>query len=199
MKNQYHTRFTAISLACLALIFSGCATSTGGNTVLGSVDSGLSSIEQSAQMGRQAISTGSEMATTASQVSLVDILVQQLGISQQQALGGTGAIFQLAESGMTPEAFGVLSQSVPGMTEMLNAAPVVSNPMTGMGSGVSALLGNTSAGATLNNAASLAASFQQLNLSPDMVGRFVPIVTDYVRTSSGPLTAELLNSALNIP
>lgn len=224
MKNKLYSTLTALTLAGSSLMIIGCAApQQGGGTVLNTVDSGLASIEQSAQTGRQAIVTGttaatelgqsaqqmgqaisagaaaaSGMATTPGQVGLVDILVRQLGVSQQQALGGTGAIFQLAQSGMTPQAFSTLSQSVPGMTEMLNAAPVVSNPLMG-GSVSGLLLGNTGAGAALNNAAALAASFQQLNLSPDMIGRFVPIVTDYVRTTSGQLTADLLNSALNVP
>jgi len=199
MKNQLYSKLAALSLASSSLIILGCATpQQGGGAALSTIDSGLASIEQSAQMGRQAITTGSEMANTAGQISLTDILVQQLGITQQQAMGGTGAIFQLAQTGMTPQAFATLSQSVPGMTEMLNAAPVVSNPLMGMGSGVSTLLGNTGAGATLNNAAILAASFQQLNLSPDMIGQFVPIVSNYVRTTSGQLTADLLNSALDL-
>ena len=80
---------------------------------------------------------------------------------------------------------------------MLNAAPVVPNPLGSMGSGVSSMLGG--AGNTLNSAASLAASFQQLNLSPDMVGQFIPIVTNYVQSSSGEVTANLLRSALGAP
>ncbi len=203
MKKQIYPTLAATTTICMVSVLVGCATPGGGGNALGTVDSGLSSIEQSAQMGRQVISTGtmaaSEMATVPGQVGLVDILVRQLGITQQQALGGSGAIFQLAQASMTPQAFSALSQSVPGMTDMLNAAPVVSSPLTGMGGGVSALLGNTGASTALNNATSLAASFQQLNLSPDMVGQFVPIVTDYVRTTSGQLTADLLNSALNIP
>ncbi|MDR4517057.1 MAG: DUF2780 domain-containing protein [Nitrosomonas sp.] len=223
MKNSNYSKLTVASIASLTLTIMGCASSGGGSNVLGSVDSGLSSIEQSAQAGRQAIATGTTAATdiatqtnaaiasgtaaatgmsnmagaATGQIGLVDILSQQLGISQHQALGGAGAIFQAAQSGMEPQAFSTLSQSVPGITEMLNAAPVVSNPLGGMGSGVSSLLGG--AGSTLNNAASLATSFQQLNLSPDMVGQFIPIVTDYVQNASGQVTANLLRSALGAP
>ncbi len=204
MKKQIYPALAAVTAIGMASVLAGCAThGGGGGSTLGAIDGGLASIEQSAQVSRQAISTGttaaSEIATAPGQVGLIDILVQQLGISQQQALGGSGAIFQMAQASMTPQAFSALSQSVPGMTEMLNAAPAMSNPLTGMGGGVSALLGNTGASAALNNATSLAASFQQLNLSPNMVGQFVPIVTDYVRTTSGQLTADLLNSALNVP
>jgi len=193
-------KLAIIPVIFLTVSIIGCAANTGGGQVLSTVDSGLTTIEQSAQAGRQAITMGtsaaSGMATAPGQYGLIDILMQQLGISQQQAMGGTGAIFQLAQAGMTPQDFSVLPQSVPGLNEMLNAAPVVSNPLAGMGSGASSMLGN--AGSTLNNAASLAASFQQLNLSPDMVGQFIPIVTNYVSNTSGQATASLLNSALSI-
>lgn len=205
MKNSIYTNLTAASIVILALTIMGCATGGGGSNVLSTVDSGLSSVEQSAQAGRQAIAAGTAAASGMSnipgaatgQISLVNILTQQLGISQHQALGGAGAIFQAAQTGMDPQAFSTLSQSVPGITEMLNAAPVVSNPLGGMGSGVSSLLGG--AGNTLNSAASLAASFQQLNLSPDMVGQFIPIVTNYVQNTSGQVTANLMRSALGAP
>jgi hypothetical protein len=223
MKNSIYTKLIAASIASLALTIMGCASSSGGSNVLGTVDSGLSSVEQSAQAGRQAITTGSAAATdianqtnatiasgtaaasgmsgmagaATGQMSLVDILSQQLGISQHQALGGAGAIFQTAQTGMDPQAFSKLSQSVPGITEMLNAAPVVSNPLGSMGSDVSSLLGG--AGNSLNSATSLAASFQQLNLSPDMVGQFIPIVTNYVQNTSGQGMANLLRSALGAP
>jgi hypothetical protein len=35
-----------------------------------------------------------------------------------------------------------------------------------------------------------------LNLSPDRVDEFVPVVVDYVRTSGGAMTADMLQSAL---
>ncbi|SFK16723.1 Protein of unknown function VcgC/VcgE [Nitrosomonas aestuarii] len=204
-KNPIYVKLTVAGTASLALMM-GCASGGGGNNALSTVDSGLSSIEQSAQAGRQAIASGAaaasgmtNMANSAAtgQIGLVGILTQQLGISPQQALGGAGAIFQAAQTGMNPQAFSTLSQSVPGINEMLSAAPTVPNPLGSMGSGVSTMLGG--AGNTLNSAASLAASFQQLNLSPEMVGQFIPIVTNYVQNTSGQVTANLLRSALGAP
>lgn len=192
MKNS---SYLICGIASLILTITGCASNGGGNNILGSVDSGLSSVEQAAQTGQQAISSGTTAASSmaSGQVGLTDILAQQLGVSQQQALGGAGAIFQAAQVNMAPEAFSTLSQSLPGMSSMLEAAPVVQSPL----SGLSGMMGN--AGGTLNSAASLATSFQQLNLSPDMIGQFMPIVTDYVRNTSGQATADLLRSALTIP
>lgn len=192
MKNKNYLK---AGFASLALIITGCASSGGGNNMMGSVNSGLSSVEQAAQAGQQAISSGTTAANsiTSGQVGLTDILVQQLGVSQQQALGGTGAIFQAAQASMSSQAFSVLSQSLPGMSAMLEAAPVVQTPL----SGLSGMMGD--AGSTLNNATSLATSFQQLNLSPDMIGQFIPIVMNYVRNTSGQVTADLLSSALTMP
>ncbi len=94
---------------------------------------------------------------------------------------------------MDPQVFSSLSQSLPGMNDMLEAAPVIQSPF----SGLSGMMGDASN--TLNSAASLATSFQQINLSPDMIGQFIPIVTDYVRNTSGQVTADLLRSALTMP
>lgn len=192
MKNKNYLK---AGFASLALIITGCASSGGGNNMMGSVNSGLSSVEQAAQTGQQAISSGTTAANsiTSGQVGLTDILVQQLGVSQQQALGGAGAIFQAAQASMSSQAFSVLSQSLPGMSAMLEAAPVAQTPL----SGLSGMMGD--AGSTLNNATSLATSFQQLNLSPDMIGQFIPIVMNYVRNTSGQVTADLLSSALTMP
>ena len=192
MKNK---SFLKIGFASLALTIMGCASTGDGNNMVNSVNSGLSSVEQAAQTGQQVMSSGTTAASSivSGEVGLTDILAQQLGVSQQQALGGAGAIFQAAQTSMDPQAFSTLSQSLPNMSAMLEAAPVVQSPL----SGLSGMMGD--AGNTLNSATSLVTSFQQLNLSPDMIGQFMPIVTDYVRNTSGQVTADLLSSALTIP
>lgn len=237
MKKNVSLKLGITSITILTM--TGCATNDGGSNALSTVDSGLASVEQTAQTSRQTISSGTAATTettnqavssgteavsgmanqanqaitasgaaaassmtnaagkAAGQMNLVNILSQQLGISQQQAMGGAGAIFQAAQAGMDPQAFSGMSQSIPGINEMLQAAPAASGPLKGMSSGVSSMLGGS--GNTLSSAATLANSFQQLNLSPDMVGQFIPIVTDYVRNTSGQVSADLLRSALNAP
>ena len=159
--------------------------------------SGVSTINQTLQSGTQTLGSGAIATNSlgAGQRTLVNTLVSQLGVSPQQALGGAGAIFQAAQGSMEPQAFSTLSQSVPGINGMLNAAPALSDsPMT---SGLSSMMGGD-AGDSLGGLASLTSSFQQLNLSPDMVGQFVPVITDYVRASGGEAAATLLQSALNV-
>ena len=183
-----------IRLGTLTVLISvmGCAATGNPNNPLSTVDRGLSTIESAAQSSRQVLDAGTAAASTTgiNQIGLVDILVHRLNISPQQALGGAGAIFQMAQGNMNPQAFATLSKSVPGMDSMLNAAPAMSN----LSGGLSSLMGDKNN--TLGNVTALAASFQQLNLSPDMVSQFIPIVTNYVSKTSGQATANLLQSAL---
>lgn len=179
--------------ALIALIsIAGCAANSNPNNTLSTVDQGLSTVEGAAQSGQQILNAGTAAASNPAginQIGLVDILVHRLGVSPQQALGGAGAIFQTAQGNMNPQAFATLSKSIPGMDSMLNASPA----MSGAG-GLSSLMG--SSGNAVSSVAALATSFQQLNLSPDMVGQFIPIVTNYVSKTSGQATADLFQSAL---
>ncbi|MXS81640.1 DUF2780 domain-containing protein [Nitrosomonas oligotropha] len=182
------SNYVQLGAVIILTAMTGCATNPGGTNPVGAVNQSLSTIENAAQSGKQVLNAGAAVAGNAegaAQIGLVDILAHRLGVSPQQALGGAGAIFQMAQSNMNPQAFSSLSRSVPGMNTMLGAAPAMSN--------LSALAGGNS---TLGSAAALAASFQQLNLSPDMVGKFIPVITNYVSKTSGQATANLLQSAL---
>ncbi|WP_297324909.1 DUF2780 domain-containing protein [Nitrosomonas sp.] len=187
-------RVNYIQLGALIVLISivGCATNSNPNNPISTAGQGLSAVEGATQSGRQILNAGTAAASNPAginQIGLVDILVHRLGVSPQQALGGAGAIFQTAQGNMNPQAFATLSKSIPGMDSMLNAAPA----MSGAG-GLSSLMG--SSGNAVSSVAALAASFQQLNLSPDMVGQFIPVVTNYVSKTSGQVTADLFQSAL---
>lgn len=188
MKNLNYMKIASL---LISLVSVGCAGSVGEN-VLGTVDKGLATVGQSAQTGRAVLEAGKTAAAgvPTSKTALTDALVRQLGVTPQQALGGAGAIFQAAKANMAQQAFANLSQSVPGMSDMLAAAPQISQPLPG----ATSVLGGM--GGSVNTMASLAASFQQLNLSPNMVNQFIPVVVDYVRNTSGTMTANLLQSAL---
>jgi len=185
------TNYIQLSALIALISITGCAANSNPNNPLGTVDRGLSTIEGAAQSSKQVLNAGAAIANNPdgiNQIGLVDILVHRLGVSPQQALGGAGAIFQVAQGNMNPQAFTTLSKSIPGMDTMLGAAPAMS------GAGLSSMMGNSNN--TLGSVAALAASFQQLNLSPDMVGKFIPVVTSYVSKTSGQASANLLQSAL---
>ena len=115
---------------------------------------------------------------------LVGNLTKGLSITPQQATGGAGALFSVAKSRLSPADFGKIAAVVPGMDSFLKAAPSTGGGMTGK------LLGNA------GGLASSAMAFQKLGLSPDMVGKFVPILTSFLQAKGGANVASLLSGAL---
>ena len=146
----------------------------------------------------QTVQSGANSVTginsTAVQGSLTDTLVKKLNISNEQAQGGAGALFQLAKSKLDAGQFAELSKAVPEMDSLLSAVPKQSGALSGLAGNASSALGE--ANNPYGNLAGLAATFQALNLSPDKVDEFVPVVVDYVSAKSGALTGNMLQSAL---
>ena len=146
----------------------------------------------------QTVQSGANSVTginsTAVQGSLTDTLVKQLSISNEQAQGGAGALFQLAKSKLDAGQFAELSKAVPEIDSLLSAVPKPSGALSGLAQDASSALGE--ANNPYGNLAGLATTFTALNLSPDQVDEFVPVVVDYVRAKSGALTANMLQSAL---
>lgn len=123
-------------------------------------------------------------------------LVQQLGVTQPQAEGGAGALFQLAKSRMSIEDFTTLSGTVPDMQNLLAAAPAAGTGA--IGSGIMGDLGGMAGGLgeMSGSLLDLTSSFQQLGLAPEMVQKFIPAVVQYVQETGGNTIANLLQSAL---
>jgi hypothetical protein len=147
-------------------------------------------------------STGASQEVPTSLGSIVErglasILSDKLGISSDQALGGLGSIFKIAKQRMVPSDFAKVSSAVPGMDQYLAAAVQPQAQQSGNGallSAASAVLGGENS--TLGSLASLAGSFQSLGMKPSMVGKFVPVILDYVKQQGGSSTMSLLESAL---
>ena len=129
-----------------------------------------------------------QKATPASP-ELVGQLSKELSITPAQATGGAGALFGVAKSRLSLADFSKVSAAVPGMGSFLKAAPAPDNT-----SGLSSLTSSLPGG--LGGLASAAGSFQKLGLSPDMVGKFVPILTKFVEGKGGASAASLLSGAL---
>jgi hypothetical protein len=120
---------------------------------------------------------------------LVGELTKGLSITPQQATGGAGTLFGLAKSRLSPADFGKIAAVVPGMGSFLKAAP-----STGGGSGLSSLTGSLPS--NMGGLASAGTAFQKLGLSPGMVEKFVPILTNFVHAKGGASVASLLSGAL---
>lgn len=124
---------------------------------------------------------------------LVNTLVSQLGVNSQQAMGGVGSIFSLAQQRMNPADFMQLRGSLPAMDQYLSAVPQPSSSNVLLGSAASVLGEQTG---ELGSLAVLAGSFQNLGMNANMIGQFVPLVLQYVQEQSGPAAMSLLQGAL---
>jgi hypothetical protein len=120
---------------------------------------------------------------------LVGELTNGLSITPQQATGGAGALFGVAKSKLSPADFSQIAAVVPGMGSFLKAAP-----STGGGSGLSGL--TSSLPGNVGGLASAATAFQKLGLSPNMVEKFVPILTNFLHAKGGANVASLLSGVL---
>lgn len=104
---------------------------------------------------------------------LISSLTSGLGVSPEQAVGGTGAMMGLAKNNLSPDQFGAISNAVPGLGDITKAA----GPLLG--------------GSPLNSLADVQGAFSKLGLSPDMVGKFAPVIGDTISKTAGPQVGSL--------
>ena len=121
---------------------------------------------------------------------LIGSLVDKLGVSEDQATGGSGAVFKEAKNNMDPGDYSQLLSAVPGIDSLISAAPQTG----GLAGKTSSLLGGSGGSAT--GMANLADSFSKLGLAPDMVNQFVPVILDFVQSEGGQQAMTLLKNAL---
>ena len=127
----------------------------------------------------------------AGDMGLVDLLSSKLGVTKEQAAGGAGSIFQLAKQNCSIEDFSSIAKAVPGIDQMMGAAPKAEGSSSSPG-GVSSMMGSNK----LVGMAGLTSSFEKLGLSGDMVSKFTPIILDYVKNKGGEHVMNLLKGAL---
>ena len=156
---------------------------------------------------------GGAVAANAGDMGLVDLLTRQLGVTTDQAEGGAGAIFSTAKQELSPDEYDQVSDAVPEATTLLDKAPKPeadadtdsgsedTGGMAGsLGDVTSALGGGGSSIAGAAQAAggmgALSESFSSLGMSPDMVGKFIPVVLDYAQSKGGDAVMSLLKGAL---
>jgi hypothetical protein len=139
---------------------------------------------QAAAHAAQAPSLDASAAAKASP-ELVGALSKEIGATPEQAAGAAGALFGVAKSRLNANDFSQIATAVPGMDSLLKAAP------TGGAPGAPSQLGAATGGL-----AGAASAFSKLGLSPDMVGKAVPVLTSYVTKSGGSKVGSLLAGAL---
>ncbi|MBW1670145.1 MAG: DUF2780 domain-containing protein [Deltaproteobacteria bacterium] len=126
-------------------------------------------------------------------LELVELLVKNLGITTQQAEGGAGSIFNAAKQDMGVEDFKKVTTAMPEVEPLMAAAPKIEKSSGTLG-GISSMLSEDTG--SLGKMADLYDSFSQLGLSKDMVGEFIPLISDYAKSKGGETVSNLLKTAL---
>jgi len=131
---------------------------------------------------------------SAGTTELADLLIRKLGVNAEQAMGGTGAIFNLAKEQLSTGDFGKVAAAVPNMDELLAAAPSTGK-LGGTLGGLASSLGSGSS-QKVGGLSSLAGSFSQLGLSSEMIGLFTPVILSYVESKGGQNARQILEAVL---
>ncbi len=126
-------------------------------------------------------------------MELVQQLVSAAGVSQQQAEGGAGLLFGLVKDQLSSADFSQVSNAIPGIESLIDAAPSEdSGGLGGLLGGVASAIG----GEQLGDMASLASGFSKLDLDAGMIGKFIPIVLSFLQTQGGDGVADLVAKVL---
>jgi hypothetical protein len=127
-------------------------------------------------------------------MDILNLLTEQLGVTEDQAKGGAGAIFNLVKDSLSGDQFNEVAAAVPNMQELLAAAPAGG----GLGGAIGGLTSMLGGGAEkLGGLASLAGSFKALDLDMDMVTKFVPVILSFVKSQGGDSLKNMLAGVLN--
>ena len=129
-------------------------------------------------------------ASAADDASLVQTLTSQLNVTPDQAAGGAGAIFNYAKGALPSNEYAKVEGAVPEAADLVKKAPSTDSTTSAAAGALGKAAGSTA------GVASLGSSFQKLGLSSDMVGKFVPVVVDYVDKKGGSEVGGILKKVL---
>ncbi len=127
-------------------------------------------------------------------MNLVETIANQLGINEQQATGGAGLLFQLAKDKLSGGEFSQVADAVPGIEDMMGAAPDSGGGLGGLLGAMGGMLGGKAG--QLGELASAAQGFSKLGLDSGMIGQFVPIILSFVQQQGGEGVMGILQKVL---
>lgn len=124
-------------------------------------------------------------------MELLQMLTQQLGVSEDQAKGGAGLLFSLAKEKLQAGEFSQVAGAVPDIEDLIAAAPKPGGFAGALGG-----LASTLGGSNLGNLAALAGGFKGLNMDSGMISKFIPIVLSFVQSKGGDAVKGILAKIL---
>ncbi len=128
---------------------------------------------------------------------LIGMLTSQLGVNEDQASGGAGALFKMAQEQLGGD-FSQVTSALPGVADLISKAPAADSGsgggLMGMAGAAMSAFGGSAGG--LGNLAKMAGAFQSLGLDMDTVTKFAPIVMDYVQKEGGENIFNLISKVM---
>ncbi|MFZ5958638.1 DUF2780 domain-containing protein [Pseudomonas knackmussii] len=113
----------------------------------------------------------SQVATTPQTSGLLGALTGQLGVNQEQAVGGTGALLGLAKNKLSGGDYSQLLQQVPGLDKLSGSSAL--GGLGDLGGASKSLLGNVGSMGDVNKA------FGAMGMDQSMTGKFASVLLEY--------------------
>ncbi len=116
-------------------------------------------------------------------MELIQLLISQLGINEQQAKGGLGAILKTVQSKLSSGSFDEIGKVLPHMNDLIKAAPAASGGLGALGG----LLGGN-----MGELAKLAAQFSSIGLNQSQMAPFAKLAFEFLSQKLPPQAKEEL-------
>ena len=120
-----------------------------------------------------------EMQSMGGTETVTRLLMNQLGVTSNQAMGGTGSILSLAKERLSGMDFSALTKLIPGSDTFMKTAKDL-GAVTG----------------PVGDQAGLTSAFSRLGMGPDMVPKFTQTLSDFIGTAGGEPAKNLLAAAV---
>ncbi len=127
-------------------------------------------------------------------MELIQQLTSNLDVDENQAKGGAGLIFQLAQSQLGDSEFSQVANAIPGVGDLIGSAPAAGGGLAGAIGGLAGAFGG--GGNKVAGLAALAGGFGQLGLKPTMASQFVPVILSFVQNQGGDGIKDILAKVL---
>ncbi|MFT2091018.1 DUF2780 domain-containing protein [Paraglaciecola sp. 2405UD69-4] len=140
--------------------------------------------------------------TSTSSLSVTDMIgsvSDSLGITESQATGSLGSIFDYAKENISAEQFSSISDSLPSLDTLMSAVPTITGDSSeSSSSGLGGMLSKaTEYSDSLSGLATLQQQFESLGLDADMISKVIQSAYTYLDTEQGQQVKALLQEGLS--
>lgn len=125
-------------------------------------------------------------------MELLNQIVSTLGVSEDQAAGGTGLLMKLVKDNLGGGDFQKVLGAEPQLSSLMEQAPDSGGGLMGMAGGLLSSMGNDK----LAGFAEIAGGLQKLGLEKETLMQFAPLVLNYFQQQDKGDIASLIQKAL---